>query len=76
MVSALQKPCANAARRCGGFRHLVAYAPLGNTASSKLVIKVSLLSSSLNSRQGMFCRFFVCSTNKQEFHKWRFITQQ
>ncbi|MCC5088751.1 hypothetical protein [Xanthomonas campestris] len=42
----------------------------------KLVIKVSLLSSSLNSRQGMFCRFFMCSTNKQEFHKWRFITQQ
>lgn len=35
MVSALQKPCANAVRRCGGFRHLVAYAPLGNTASSK-----------------------------------------
>lgn len=35
MVSALQKPCANAVRRCGGFRHLVAYAPLGNTATSK-----------------------------------------
>lgn len=75
MVSALQKPCANAARWCGGFRHLVAYAPLGNTASSKphdqglTVVEFAYLSTG-------DVMPLLCVLHKQEFHKWQFITQQ
>lgn len=75
MVSALQKPCANAARRCGGFRHLVAYASLGNTATSKhrdqglCAVEFAFLSTG-------DVMPLLCVLHKQEFHKWRFITQQ
>lgn len=75
MVSALQKPCANAARWCGGFRHLVAYASLGNTASSKPCDQgLSAVEFAFLSTRNVVP--LVCVLHKQEFHKWRFITQQ